>query len=76
MLAQNRLQIVEGGVSAGYFNGLLKDLPITMVVDRVIKPARAQLLMLRPDLKGQITRLRRLEGQGHRQQRNRLGLDL
>ena len=35
MLAQNRLQIIEGGVSAGYFNGLQKNLPITMVMDRV-----------------------------------------
>src|SRR5258705_7449893 len=33
MLAQNRLQIVEGGISAGYFNGLQKNLPIAMVVD-------------------------------------------
>ena len=32
MLAQNRLQIIEGGVSAGYFNGLEKNLPITMVM--------------------------------------------
>jgi NitT/TauT family transport system substrate-binding protein len=61
MLAQNRLQIVEGGVSAGYFNGLQKNLPITMVVDRVTSPL-GHNLMLRPDLKGQITRLSQLKG--------------
>ena len=27
MLAQNRLQIIEGGVSAGYFNGLREEPP-------------------------------------------------
>ena len=61
MLAQNRLQIVEGGISAGYFNGLQKNLPITMVVDRVSSPL-GHNLMLRPDLKGQITRLSQLKG--------------
>lgn len=61
MLAQNRLQIVEGGVSAGYFNGLQKNLPITMVVDRVTSPL-GHNLMLRPDLKDQITRLSQLKG--------------
>lgn len=61
MLAQNRLQIIEGGVSAGYFNGLQKNLPITMVMDRVTSPL-GHNLMLRPDLKGQITRLSQLKG--------------
>jgi NitT/TauT family transport system substrate-binding protein len=61
MLAQNRLQIIEGGVSAGYFNGLQKNLPMTIVMDRVSSPL-GHNLMLRPDLKGQITRLRDLKG--------------
>jgi NitT/TauT family transport system substrate-binding protein len=61
MLAQNRLQIVEGGVSAGYFNGLQKNLPITMVVDRVSSPL-GHNLMVRPDLKDQIKRLSDLKG--------------
>src|SRR5882672_12832099 len=38
LLAQNQLQIVEGGVSAGYFNGLEKNLPISIVMDRVTSP--------------------------------------
>ena len=38
LLAQNQLQLVEGGISAGYFNALEKNLPVTMVVDRVSSP--------------------------------------
>jgi NitT/TauT family transport system substrate-binding protein len=59
LLAQNQLQLVEGGISAGYFNALEKNLPITMVLDRVSSPL-GHNLMLRPDLKGEITRLRKL----------------
>jgi NitT/TauT family transport system substrate-binding protein len=61
LLAQNRLQIIEGGISAGYFNGVEKNLPIGMVMDRVSSPL-GHNLMLRPDLKGQITQLRQLKG--------------
>jgi len=61
LLAQNQLQIVEGGISAGYFNGLEKNLPIAMVMDRVSSPL-GHNLMLRPDLRGQITRLSQLKG--------------
>src|SRR2546422_4033889 len=42
------LQIVEGGISAGYFNALEKNLPVTMVLDRVSSPL-GHNLMLRPD---------------------------
>jgi NitT/TauT family transport system substrate-binding protein len=61
LLAQNQLQLVEGGISAGYFNALEKNLPITMVMDRVSSPL-GHHLMLRPDLKAQVTRLRDLKG--------------
>ena len=61
LLAQNQLQVVEGGISAGYFNALEKNLPITMVMDRVSSPL-GHHLMLRPDLTGQITRLKDLKG--------------
>ncbi len=61
LLAQNQLQVVEGGISAGYFNALDKNLPITMVMDRVSSPL-GHHLMIRPDLKGQITRLKNLKG--------------
>jgi NitT/TauT family transport system substrate-binding protein len=61
LLAQNQLQLVEGGISAGYFNALEKNLPITMVLDRVSSPL-GHNLMLRPDLEGRITQLRQLKG--------------
>src|SRR5260370_25546562 len=61
LLAQNQLQLVEGGISAGYFNALEKNLPVTMVLDRVSSPL-GHNLMLRPDLKDEITRLRQLTG--------------
>src|SRR5262245_36012745 len=61
LLAQNQLQLIEGGISAGYFNGIEKNLPITIVMDRVSSPL-GHNLMLRPDLKGQITRLSQLKG--------------
>src|SRR5712692_6863340 len=61
LLAQNQLQLVEGGISAGYFNALEKNLPVTMVLDRVSSPL-GHNLMLRPDLRGQITQLRQLKG--------------
>src|SRR5581483_10708655 len=60
LLAQNQLQVIEGGISAGYFNALEKNLPVTMVMDRVTSPL-GHNLMLRPDLKGQITRLNQLK---------------
>ena len=61
MLATNRLQIIAGGVSAGYFNALEKNIPITIIADRVSTPIRHNL-MLRPDLKDQITDIKQLKG--------------
>jgi NitT/TauT family transport system substrate-binding protein len=61
LLAQGQFQAVEGGISAGYFNALQKNLPITMAMDRVSSPL-GHVLMLRPDLKDQITRLKDLKG--------------
>src|SRR5579871_3301129 len=61
LLATNRLQIVAGGVSAGYFNAIEKDLPVTIIADRVSTPI-GHNLMLRPDLKGKITSLAQLKG--------------
>jgi NitT/TauT family transport system substrate-binding protein len=61
LVAQNQFQIVEGGVSASYFNALEKNLPIAIVFDRVSSPI-SHNLMLRPDLAGQITQLRQLKG--------------
>jgi NitT/TauT family transport system substrate-binding protein len=61
MLATNRLQIIAGGISAGYFNALEKNIPVTIIGDRVSTPIRHNL-MLRPDLKDQITDLKQLKG--------------
>jgi NitT/TauT family transport system substrate-binding protein len=61
LLSQRQFDIIEGGIAAGYFNGLEKELPITMVMDRVSTPIRHNL-MLRPDLKGSITDPKQLKG--------------
>ena len=61
LLATNRLQIIAGGISAGYFNAIDKGLPIVIIADRVSTPI-GHNLMLRPDLKGKITSLAELKG--------------
>jgi NitT/TauT family transport system substrate-binding protein len=60
LLATNRLQVIAGGIAAGYFNALEKDLPIIIIADRVSTPI-GHNLMLRPDLKGKITSLAALK---------------
>ena len=44
LLSQNQLDVIEGGIAAGYFNGLEKELPITMVMDRVSTPIGHNLM--------------------------------
>jgi NitT/TauT family transport system substrate-binding protein len=61
LLATNRLQIIAGGISAGYFNAIEKDLPVIIIADRVSTPI-GHNLMLRPDLKDKITSLAQLKG--------------
>ena len=61
LLAQNSFQVVEGGVSAGYFNAFAKDLPVAMVTSRVSTPV-LHILMLRPDLKDVIKTPKDLKG--------------
>jgi NitT/TauT family transport system substrate-binding protein len=56
-LAQGQLNIIAGGVSAGYFNALAKNLPIIITVDRVTTPI-GHNLMLRSDLKDQVKSLK------------------
>ena len=60
-LAQGQLNIIAGGVSAGYFNALDKRLPIIITIDRVTTPVRHNL-MLRTDLRDQVKTLRDLKG--------------
>jgi NitT/TauT family transport system substrate-binding protein len=61
LLATNRLQIVAGGVSAGYFNAIEKGLPVIAIADRVSAPV-GHKLMLRPDLKDKVTSIADLRG--------------
>jgi NitT/TauT family transport system substrate-binding protein len=61
LLAQNRFQVVIGGLSAGYFNALEKRLPIVIAISRVSTPIRHNLL-LRTDLRDRITEIRQLKG--------------
>jgi NitT/TauT family transport system substrate-binding protein len=61
LLAQNKYQIVAGGISAGIFNALEKDLPIVILSDRVSTPI-GHNLMLRPDLKDTVKSLKDLKG--------------
>jgi len=61
LLAQGQFQIVEGGLAAGYFNALEKDLPITIAMSRVSTPL-GHNMMLRADLKDQIKEIRQLKG--------------
>ena len=60
-LAQGQLNIIAGGVSAGYFNALDKRLPIIITIDRVTTPVRHNL-MLRTDLRDQVKTLKDLKG--------------
>jgi len=61
LLAQNQYNIVAGGISAGIFNALEKNLPITMLSDRVSTPI-GHNLMLRPELKDKVKSLKDLKG--------------
>jgi NitT/TauT family transport system substrate-binding protein len=61
LLAQNKYQIVAGGISAGIFNALEKDLPVVILSDRVSTPI-GHNLMLRPDLKDTVKSLKDLKG--------------
>jgi NitT/TauT family transport system substrate-binding protein len=60
-LAQNQFQVMEAGMTAGYFNALEKDFPITIASDRAATPILHKLL-IRPDLKDQIRRIADLKG--------------
>jgi NitT/TauT family transport system substrate-binding protein len=60
-VAQNRLQIVGGGLSAAYFNAVEKNLPVTVAFDRVSSPLGHKLLV-RSDLKDEIKSVAALKG--------------
>ena len=61
IVAQNRLQVVEGGISAAYFNAVDKGLPVTIAIDRVSSPLN-QKLIVRADLRDKIKDIAQLKG--------------
>src|ERR1700731_910613 len=61
IVAQNRLQVVEGGISAAYFNAIDKNLPVTIAIDRVSSPLSHKLIV-RADLKDKIKDIAGLRG--------------
>jgi NitT/TauT family transport system substrate-binding protein len=57
----NRMQVLEGGVQANFFNALVSKYPIVIAGDRASTPL-GHLVMIRPDLKDQIKSLKDLKG--------------
>lgn len=53
MIATNRIQVAQGGISAGYFNAVAKGLPVIMALEGGSTPLYHQILV-RPDLKDRI----------------------
>jgi NitT/TauT family transport system substrate-binding protein len=53
LLATNRLNVIGGALSAGFFNSLSKGLPIALLISRATSPY-SHYLMIRPDLKGRL----------------------
>jgi NitT/TauT family transport system substrate-binding protein len=60
-LAQNVVQVMEAGVTVGYFNALDKNFPVTIATDRVASPIGHKLL-IRADLKDTIKTIADLKG--------------
>lgn len=52
-LASNRVQVVEGGISLGYFNAVAQGLPIVIALDGGSSPVNTMLLV-RSEIAGQL----------------------
>jgi len=61
LLATNHLQMIEGGISAAYFNAIEQKMPIIIASDRTSTPLNHKLLV-RKDLEGKVTRIADLKG--------------
>jgi NitT/TauT family transport system substrate-binding protein len=61
LLATNRLQVIGGALSAGFFNSLSKGLPIGLLMARATSPY-FHYLMIRPDLKAKLREPADLKG--------------
>ena len=53
LIATNRLQVIGGALSAGFFNSLGKGLPIGLLISRATSPY-SHYLMIRPELKSKL----------------------
>jgi NitT/TauT family transport system substrate-binding protein len=53
LVATNRIQVAQGGISAGYFNAVAKGLPVIMALEGGSTPLYHQILV-HPDLKDKI----------------------
>jgi NitT/TauT family transport system substrate-binding protein len=60
-LASNRVQIVQGGLSLGYFNAVAQGLPIVIALDSASTPVH-DVLLVRPDMADQFKTPRDLKG--------------
>jgi NitT/TauT family transport system substrate-binding protein len=61
MLATNRLQVVEGGLSIGYFNALAEGMPIIIALERGSSPLGHDLV-LRRGLDAEVKKVADLRG--------------
>jgi NitT/TauT family transport system substrate-binding protein len=61
LMARNELQIVEGGVSASFFNGVKQGLPVRIAMDNVSTPV-GHWMVLRADLKDKIKTIADFKG--------------
>jgi NitT/TauT family transport system substrate-binding protein len=61
MLAANRIQVVEGGMAASYWNALGQGLPVTIAMERGTSPLNHTLLV-RADLPAKIKTVADLKG--------------
>ncbi len=61
LLAREELQIVEGGVSASFFNGVHQGLPVRIAMDNVSTPV-GHWIVLRSDLKDQVKSIADFKG--------------
>ncbi len=61
LLASNRLQVLEGGFAASFWNALSQGLPVTMAMERGTSPLNHTVLV-RADLKDKIKSVADLKG--------------
>ncbi len=60
-VATNQVQVAQGGINAGYFNGVAQGLPIIMALESGSTPLYHKIL-LRPELKDRIKTVADLKG--------------